>query len=234
MSHTALSQGRDTDLADAACGLPWPFAQVLELQTNTGPGPQGKRPPNQPGHRRRCAGGGRKGVSSRQGLTISFLLQTHLLPTIKGRGWTDLRPQFSCHPQGQSGIPGVPRTLPGSGDTRSLTACSQQGVPSFGLASVPPTLKEMSPAHSLSCNEPQQNHQLPGVPSPRLCGRTPAGSPPMAWLLGEESEEAGEPRTAAEPLAGEEPCRQGSTGTLRCRALGEGQRGRTARDGERR
>lgn len=112
-------------------------------------------------------------------------------PMGKHGGTTDSSPAATSY--GQNRAPGAPSTLPGSGDTRSLTACSQQGVPGFGLASVPPTLKEMSPAHSLSCNKPQQNYHLPGILSPRLCGRTRSDSPPIAGLLGEESEASGDP-----------------------------------------
>lgn len=144
---------------------------------------------------------------------------------------TELSP--AATPHGRNSVPGAPGTVPGSGDTRSPTACSQQGVPGFGLASVPPTLKEMSTAHSLPCNKPQQNHHLPGVLSPRLCGRARSDPPRTAGLLAEESEAAGDAREQQPggALPGEEPRSHGDRDTLRSRQRargpgGSGQRGK--------
>lgn len=123
---------------------------------------------------------------------------------------------------------------------RSLPACSQQGVPGFGLASVPPTLKEMSTAYSLSCNKPQQNHHLPEVLFPRLCGRARSGPPPIAGLLAEESEEAGN-AWEQQPSHRRARSRAATATGTRCgprqRARVPGARGSggsAARDGERR
>lgn len=55
-SQTSLSLCRDPDLAHAAWGLSWPSARDLGLHTSMGPCPQGKKPPNQPGHRKREGG----------------------------------------------------------------------------------------------------------------------------------------------------------------------------------
>lgn len=188
-SQTSLSQGRETDLADAACGLPWPFAGPGATDQH-GAMPTGKKAT-------KPARAQEKFWREREGLSSGRAWQSHSLhrhTSFPPSGERMERPQTSVQlPNGQNRIPGAPGTLPGSGDTRSLPACSQQGVPSFGLASVPPTLKEMSPAHSLSCNKPQQNHRLPGALFPRLCGQTRSGSPPVAALLAEESEVAGDP-----------------------------------------
>lgn len=71
------SQGRETDSADVACGLPWPFAWLLGLQTNMGPCPQGKTSyQNSQGTRGRFGEGG----SSGQALAISFPLQALPFP----------------------------------------------------------------------------------------------------------------------------------------------------------
>lgn len=165
-------------------------------------------------------------MSSAQGLAISFPLQAHLLPTIEGREGPQTSVQLP--PKRAEQNPRSPWHPPGSGDTRSLTACSQQGVPGFGLASVPPTLEEMSPAHSLSCNKPQQNHHFPGVPFPRLCGQTRVGSPPIAALLAEESEAAGEPGNSSRASAGRGAAHHGNGNTPRARAAGPEHRGRGA------